>query len=209
VATLVLVTTGAPIGPVPAGAAPPSAAVTDELSDGQQDILQYRQQVADRASRARSLADPAVIVLPRASPPQTPENAGGGKSKGPRARHDGRRPPVRLPAGRARTVVAFAVDQVGKPYRWAAAGPGAYDCSGLVLAAYAKVGIRIPHQSGEIVGLGRRVRRGELQPADLVLWSGHVAIYIGDGRVVEAANRQDGVRVGPIWGDPITYRRLL
>lgn len=86
-------------------------------------------------------------------------------------------------------VLDYARAQVGKPYRWGAAGPNAYDCSGLVVAAYARIGVQLPHQSGALLSRGRQVSRAQLQPGDLV-WPhyGHVMIYAGGGNVIEAAN---------------------
>lgn len=110
---------------------------------------------------------------------------------------------------RAAVVVAFALAQVGKPYVWGAAGPRAFDCSGLVMAAYARVGVGVPHQTGGIVGRGRRVSRGELQPGDLVFpASGHVGIYIGGGRMVHASTPRSGIKVSSVYAFH-TARRLL
>jgi cell wall-associated NlpC family hydrolase len=92
-------------------------------------------------------------------------------------------------------VVAFALAQVGKPYRHAASGPGAYDCSGLAMAAYARVGVSLPHQTGGIGGRGRPVSRAELLPGDLVFTDpGHVGIYIGGGQMVHATTPRGGVK---------------
>jgi cell wall-associated NlpC family hydrolase len=100
----------------------------------------------------------------------------------------------------ASPVVAYALAQVGKPYRWAAAGPGAFDCSGLVLAAYARVGARLPHQTGSMIRYGTPVARSQLQPGDIVFPSSHhVAIYIGGGRIVHAPKPGDHVRVAPLY----------
>ena len=115
---------------------------------------------------------------------------------------------VTVPAsGRAAIVIQFALAQVGKPYRWAAAGPGAYDCSGLVMAAYARAGIKLPHQSGQIAARGWRVPSGKWMPGDVIHKPGHVAIYLGGGKVVEAANPRVGVRVAPVRGG--TAHRFL
>ncbi|MFI5915263.1 C40 family peptidase [Dactylosporangium sp. NPDC051541] len=114
---------------------------------------------------------------------------------------------VKPPSGAAGTVVSFAMAQVGKPYVYAASGPNAYDCSGLVAAAYAKVGIKLPHQSEQIAARGRQVPAGQWMPGDVIHTSGHVAIYIGGGKMVEAANPSAGIRVAPVRGGT-AYRFL-
>lgn len=96
--------------------------------------------------------------------------------------------------------MAFALAQVGKPYRWAAAGPGSFDCSGLVMAAYWRVGVNLPHQTGGMIRYGTPVFRANLQPGDIVFPSSHhVAIYIGGGRIVHAPHPGDHVRVAPLY----------
>ena len=87
--------------------------------------------------------------------------------------------------------MAFALAQRGKPYRWGAAGPDAYDCSGLTWAAWRHAGIEIPRTAaGQLAGLPRAAR--PLRPGDLLVYrsSGpsrrHVAMVAGRGRVVEA-----------------------
>jgi cell wall-associated NlpC family hydrolase len=103
----------------------------------------------------------------------------------------------------AQTIVNFALAQVGKPYVWAAGGPWAYDCSGLVQAALAQVGVSVPHQDQGILysGKGYAVSRDNLQPGDIVWpYNGHVFIYIGSGRIVEAAQPGVGVIQNNLYG---------
>ncbi|WP_426504221.1 C40 family peptidase [Dactylosporangium sp. McL0621] len=114
---------------------------------------------------------------------------------------------VAPPSGAAGTVVSFALAQVGKPYVYAKAGPDAYDCSGLVMAAYARVGIKLPHQSEQIAAKGRQVPAGQWMPGDVIHMPGHVAIYLGGGKMVEAANPSAGIRVAPVRGGT-AYRFL-
>jgi NlpC/P60 family len=73
--------------------------------------------------------------------------------------------------GAARQAVAFATAQIGKPYLWGAASPGAYDCSGLVLAAYRSVGIYLPRVSRAQWSAGPHVGLGDLAPGDLVFFA--------------------------------------
>lgn len=97
-------------------------------------------------------------------------------------------------------VVGFALAQVGKGYRFGSVGPERFDCSGLVAAAYRRVGISLPHQTGALAGIGRPVGRGELRPGDLVFPSAsHVGIYIGGGRIVHASTERGGVKISPIY----------
>lgn len=97
---------------------------------------------------------------------------------------------------RALAALAFAQSQVGKSYSMGATGPNAYDCSGLVMAAYASVGISLPRTSQAQFGAGVAVSQSELQPGDLVFfYSGisHVGIYMGNGTMVDARNSRVGV----------------
>jgi len=99
--------------------------------------------------------------------------------------------------------IAFARAQIGKPYVFGAVGPNSYDCSGLIVAAYkaAKPPLILPHWTGALIGVGSEVTRGELSPGDLVFPdSGHVQLYVGSGRIVEAQQRGVPVREGPMWG---------
>ena len=89
-----------------------------------------------------------------------------------------------LPPGAAGEAIRTALAQVGDPYQHAAAGPDAFDCSGLTMYAYASAGIALPHSSQSQSTMGTQVSRGELQPGDLVFFYtpiSHVGLYIGDG----------------------------
>lgn len=107
-------------------------------------------------------------------------------------------------------IVRLALSQLGKPYVWASSNPRVgFDCSGLVLWAYAKFGIELPHAASLQAGYGHPVSKSELLPGDLVFWSydgsrgsiHHVAIWAGNGRIVEAADFGIPVRVAPMyWG---------
>ena len=102
----------------------------------------------------------------------------------------------------------FALSQKGKPYKWANAGPGSYDCSGLVLAAYRTVGVSLPHYSAAQYRRGTPVLASQLLPGDLLFFSTdrsdwrqihHVAMYIGNGRMVHAPNVGSVVKEAPIY----------
>ena len=115
----------------------------------------------------------------------------------------GNYPSFRMPT--ANTIGAqalrWALSVRGDPYVWGAAGPGAFDCSGLVLWAYSKVGISLPHFTGDQWGMGIHVGRNQLQPGDLVFFYadiGHVGLYIGNGLMVDAPDFGEVVQVQPV-----------
>jgi cell wall-associated NlpC family hydrolase len=105
------------------------------------------------------------------------------------------------PNSRAAAAVSYAYTKLGSPYVWGATGPDAFDCSGLMQAAYRSAGISLPRTTYAQIDAGRRVSRSELLPGDLVFfYSGisHVGLYIGDGRMIHAPNPSAPVRVAPI-----------
>ncbi len=198
--------------PVPAPAATTAAGVYDdtaELRAMRRDLAAARAGRAARIEEAAPAAPAPPVVATRPRRQATPLRPARAVPAQRRPRQPAV-PVVNVPAGgRAATVVAFALAQVGKPYVWAAAGPGSYDCSGLVMAAYARVGIGLPHQTGGIVGRGQRVSRAELMPGDVVFpSSGHVGIYLGGGRMVHSPKPGDRVKVSPVYAF-WTARRLL
>jgi cell wall-associated NlpC family hydrolase len=110
-------------------------------------------------------------------------------------------------SGAARQAVAFAMAQIGKPYLWGAAGPSAYDCSGLMLAAYCSAGIYLPRVSRAQWYAGPHVGLGDLAPGDLVFFAHntgapatihHVGMYVGGGAMVEAPYTGARVRTASI-----------
>jgi len=106
--------------------------------------------------------------------------------------------PVNYPGGAAGIAVKFACQQIGKSYVWGAAGPNTYDCSGLTMAAWAKAGVRLPHNAAAQKSSMSSVSRANLRPGDLVFYYGdihHVGMYIGGGWVVHAPHPGDHVRM--------------
>lgn len=135
---------------------------------------------AARAERDAARAPP--------EPPPEPEPAPAPPSTGG--------PPAANPA--AQTAVDAALSQVGKPYQWGAAGPSSYDCSGLMMWAWARAGVSLPHNSGMQYAATERVGRSEWRPGDLLFFGNpihHVAMYVGGGRMVEAPYTGSQVRV--------------
>ena len=102
--------------------------------------------------------------------------------------------------------------KLGAPYRWGAAGPGAFDCSGLVYWSYRQTGLTLPRTSWAQSQVGTPVSKGALQPGDLVFFYrpvSHVAIYIGDGRVVHASTAGKPVKISNLNDMPFATARRI
>jgi cell wall-associated NlpC family hydrolase len=125
----------------------------------------------------------------------------------------GHYPTVSIPT--ANTVGAQALQaaltRAGDPYVWGAAGPGQFDCSGLVVWAYAQEGIALPHYTGSLWESGVHVARSDLEPGDLVFFGAdisHVGIYVGDGLMIDAPNFGVPVHVEPIFSGYVGAVRI-
>lgn len=98
--------------------------------------------------------------------------------------------PISTSPARGATALAFAKKQLGEPYRYGAAGPDRWDCSGLTMMAWRKAGVSLPHQAKAQYSRGKKVAKADLRPGDLVFFYpgiSHVGIYAGKGRVIHAS----------------------
>jgi cell wall-associated NlpC family hydrolase len=140
-----------------------------------------RQAAADRARRAAAAAAAASRAQARANRPADPAPA----------------TPVSA-SGRAAAALKYAYAQLGKPYRWAGAGPNSFDCSGLTMRAWQAAGVSLPHNAAAQYASTPHVSRSQLQPGDLVYFGHpihHVGIYIGNGSMIEAPYTGANVRI--------------
>ena len=104
------------------------------------------------------------------------------------------------------SVVDYAKQFVGNPYVWGGTSlTSGADCSGFVQSVYNNFGVSLPRTSYEQQNAGREVSYSEAQPGDLICYGGHVAIYMGDGKIVHASNSRDGIKVS----DNAAYRTIL
>lgn len=117
-------------------------------------------------------------------------------------------PGLPVPAGTsegAKRAIEFARAQLGEPYVWAAAGPDSWDCSGLTMMAWRQGGITLPHYSAAQYQLTKHLSSTQLRAGDLVFWGTspntihHVALYIGNGQIIQAPRTGDVVKVSPLW----------
>ncbi|MFF3849516.1 NlpC/P60 family protein [Streptomyces sp. NPDC002328] len=112
----------------------------------------------------------------------------------------------RPPSTEGDRALRYAVDQLGKPYEWGAEGPAAYDCSGLTSQAWQRAGTPIPRTSQQQWARLDRVPLDALRPGDLVVYfpdATHVAMYAGEGMVVQAPRPGEPVKLSPIATNPI------
>lgn len=126
-------------------------------------------------STAGAGTDAAVQETPSPSPEPEEAPAEGGSAAGQAA-------------------VAAAKSQMGQPYVWGGTGNGGFDCSGLTQWAYSQAGVDLPRTADQ-QAIGQQVSADQLQPGDLVVWDGHVAMYSGNGEIVEAG---DPVQTNPL-----------
>ncbi|MEU1848006.1 NlpC/P60 family protein [Streptomyces sp. NPDC019990] len=171
------------------------------LKSRQAELRRHRETITGKLDSARRL-------LARLS---AQERAAIGHAQGPdrAARSTGGRDSLaapgsvssQAPSSRAAAAVAYAYQKLGSPYVWGATGPDAFDCSGLVQAAYRSAGVSLPRTTYSQIDAGRRVSRSGLLPGDLVFFYAgisHVGIYVGNGRMIHAPNPSVPVRVAPL-----------
>jgi peptidoglycan DL-endopeptidase CwlO len=170
------------------------ASIQSQLAERQALYSSIKDQIAqleaaERARQARLAAQAKAAAKQQQSgpaPAPAPSSPSGGSSAPPPATHS--------------SVVSIALQYLGVPYVWGGASPSGFDCSGLTMYAYAKVGVYLPHNAAMQYGMGTPVSRSQLAPGDLVFFSGlsHVGMYIGGGRFVHAPHTGDVVKISSL-----------
>lgn len=161
---------------------------------------------------ARRQAEAAAQAGAPADPAETPSRPA------PADRPDAGAPQKRAaPAKGAATAIAYAKAQLGKPYVWGGEGPDGFDCSGLVMQAWRRAGVKLTHFAATQYSESRPVAYRDLRPGDLVFWTEtprardihHVAMYLGDGKMIHAPRTGDVVKISNLFsmGTPDFYAR--
>jgi cell wall-associated NlpC family hydrolase len=176
------------------------ASVQSQLAERQALYSSIKDQIAqleaaERARQARLAAQArAAAKKPQSAPAPAPAPAPASSSS------DGSSGSSAPPPATHSSVVSIALQYLGVPYVWGGASPSGFDCSGLTMYAYAKVGVYLPHNAAMQYGMGTPVSRSQLAPGDLVFFSGlsHVGMYIGGGRFVHAPHTGDVVKISSL-----------
>jgi cell wall-associated NlpC family hydrolase len=175
-------------------------AIQGRLAERQRLLLSIRSEIEEimAAERRRAAAEAAAARARMAASPRAYANYEDDASVAP-PQTDGAAP---APPSKYGGVVGIAMQYLGVPYRWGGASPSGFDCSGLVMYVFAKVGVSLPHYTGSLWGMGVPVSRGDLQPGDLVFFNGlgHMGIYAGGGSFVHAPHTGDVVKVSSMSG---------
>src|SRR6266566_4615384 len=168
------------------------AGVEQQMQRTEAGIAGLKRQLSDHKASLGKLIDTQKATLASLTVPQQQEVAGNsiGANGTTTATYTG---PTSTQAGKA---VAFVYAQLGKPYQWGATGPGSYDCSGLVQAAWAAAGVTIPRTTYDQWAALPHISTSALEPGDLLYFDGigHVAMYVGGGSIIDAPQTGSNVQ---------------
>jgi len=175
------------------------ASIESQLAERRQLVESIRSEIermkAEEAARQRELARQArERALAAASAPAPIVSAPSDTAASPTA--------AAPPPGNYSGVVAIAMRYLGVPYVWGGASPSGFDCSGFTMYVYAQVGVSLPHNAAMQYGYGSPVSMSQLQPGDLVFFSGlgHEGLYIGGGQFIHAPHTGDVVKISSLSG---------
>ncbi|MEV7542441.1 NlpC/P60 family protein [Streptomyces sp. NPDC089915] len=185
------------------------------LADAARKALDAQQDLAARQKEARQEVTGRLKEVERLLASLTPAELAGLGSReaavtagAQRTLLDSGRLPARTtpPTAAGDAALRYATAQIGKPYVWGAEGPASFDCSGLTSQAWEHAGRSIPRTSQEQWARLPRIPLDRLRPGDLVVYfpkATHVALYIGDGKVIQAPRPGARVKVSPIAANPL------
>ena len=160
---------------------------------------QKRVEAREKAKEAAEAAEREAARKEREKQREGGGNQGGGSTQpgGGGDTGTGTGTPDSSYAAKAQKVLAFAKQQLGKPYVWGATGPNSYDCSGFTQDAWKAGGVSLPRTTFDQVKVGTKVAKSAMQPGDLIFFYddvSHVGIYVGDGQMIHAPKPGANIR---------------
>jgi cell wall-associated NlpC family hydrolase len=171
------------------------ASIRDQRQRTEQGVVQIRAQLTAQKTSLHKLLNTSQATLDSLTAAQQAQvnqsTLGGTNSTGQTSTGQTGTTPVAYTGPtttQADKAVAYAYAQIGKPYEWGATGPDSFDCSGLVMAAWASAGLTIPRDTYEQWAGLPHIPVSQMQPGDLIIYDGegHVAMYVGNGYIIDA-----------------------
>ncbi len=172
-----------------------------ERQAAEQRAREARARAAAQAEQERAAAEAAAAQSAAAAPEPTAAAPAPAPSLPPAPSSTAPPPPVSSGSGAGSRALAAAASQLGTPYVWGGASPGGFDCSGLTMWAWAQAGVSLPRTTYDQRNAGQVVPLSQLQPGDLVFYSGfgHMAMYAGGGSIIHAPHTGDVVKYASLY----------